>query len=107
MKRPGLVLCCAALLAALGCRAPHERIDHGMTGAQVQALMGRPEWSDAWTLEDGRSMRAMIYPVERRRPGRSLVTTTSFPVVLVDGRVIGWGDAVRYLGGLESLQATR
>jgi hypothetical protein len=107
MHRRHFVLCCATLMLALGCQSPHERIGHGMTGEQVLTLMGRPEFVDSWSYESGRAAQVFIYPVERRKPGSLLVRTTSFPVVLVDDRVVGWGDAVSYLGGNESLTATR
>jgi hypothetical protein len=46
-----------------------------------------------------------IYAVTRSRRGSPPTASTSFPVVMVDGRVIGWGDAVRYLGDDEAAEA--
>jgi hypothetical protein len=113
-----VILICAAATVAGGCRGAAlgelassnqvrlSQISLGMSKEVVIATMGHQsaETHDGvvhnpWIVEmfadkDGTAYEILYYVTRKNRPFRAVDKRLATPVILKDGKVVGWGDAL-------------
>ena len=101
MKRIPVVLVmiiCLCSCAGVSVKKNNEnlmQVDAGMSKTQVVALMGTPQLSELYHNAEGREVQVLYYLTERDYPAAVSIRERCTPVVLVEGKLQGWGESVR------------
>lgn len=95
MRELGRISSLAALVLLLGCEGSDRRLDNlhvGMTRDSVKLAMdgAEPRRVDPY-LNGGKYIEAMFFPRAGKTDPESLADRKMSPVVVIDGKVAGWG----------------
>ena len=62
-----------------------------MTRQQVLTVMKRPYRSETLSLSNGKRLELLYYHTDLKTPDGAVTDDELTPVVLIEGKVIGWG----------------
>ena len=67
-------------------------LDIGMSSGEVLFVMGSPSLNEAYESLNGKAVVIFFYYTQRQRQDGNETNDEMTPVVLEDGRLVGWGD---------------
>ncbi len=89
------------ILSAISCISPGKirernrnnlsRLTLDMSRQQVLTVMKRPYRSETLSLSNGKRLELLYYHTDLKTPDGAVTDDELTPVVLIEGKVIGWG----------------
>ena len=89
------------ILSAISCTSPGKirernrnnlsRLTLDMSRQQVLTVMKRPYRSETLSLSNGKRLELLYYHTDLKTPDGAVTDDELTPVVLIEGKVIGWG----------------
>ena len=89
------------ILSAISCTSPGKirernrnnlsRLNLDMSRQQVLTVMKRPYRSETLSLSNGKRLELLYYHTDLKTPDGAVTDDELTPVVLIEGKVIGWG----------------
>ena len=89
------------ILGAISCTSPGKirernrnnlsRLTLDMSRQQVLTVMKRPYRSETLSLSNGKRLELLYYHTDLKTPDGAVTDDELTPVVLIEGKVIGWG----------------
>ena len=89
------------ILSAISCTSPGKirernrnnlnRLTLDMSRQQVLTVMKRPYRSETLSLSNGKRLELFYYHTDLKTPDGAVTDDELTPVVLIEGKVIGWG----------------
>ena len=89
------------ILSAISCTSPGKiresnrnnlsRLTLDMSRQQVLTVMKRPYRSETLSLSNGKRLELLYYHTDLKTPDGAVTDDELTPVVMIEGKVIGWG----------------
>jgi len=68
------------------------RLELDMTKEDVFRIMGKPDLNEAYKTEEGNKLEIFFYYTNRKWNDGNITRDECTPIILEDGKVIGWGE---------------